>query len=214
MNIILLGPPGAGKGTQAKLIEAHYKIPQISTGDMLRAAIKSDSPEGQKLKAILDAGQLVSDEFIIEILKKRIEQKDCNNGFMLDGVPRTLGQADAIAKMGIKIDYIIEIAVDDSILVERITGRRIHEPSGRTYHIKYNPPKVAGIDDISGEPLIQRNDDNEDTVKSRLSVYHQQTAQLISYYQQNTSAQAPHYIKIDGSQSVDKVTSDIISAIK
>ena len=213
MNIILLGPPGAGKGTQAKLIEQHYNIPQISTGDMLRAAIKSGSAEGQKLKSILDAGQLVSDEFIIEILKKRIEQQDCKNGFMLDGVPRTLGQADAIAKMGIKIDYIIEIAVDDSILVERITGRRIHEPSGRTYHIKHNPPKQEGKDDVTGEDLIQRNDDNVETVTSRLAVYHQQTAQLIAYYQNQDGDNAPLYLKINGDQAVDKVTSEIIAHI-
>ncbi|MFZ9035023.1 MAG: adenylate kinase [Francisellaceae bacterium] len=214
MNIILLGPPGAGKGTQAKRIEAHFNIPQISTGDMLRATIKSGSEIGLKLKRILDAGELVADDFIMQIIKERISQPDCKNGFMLDGIPRTLGQAESLKQAGIKIDCVIEIAVDDRLLIDRISGRRIHEPSGRTYHIINNPPKKAGIDDVTGEPLIQRKDDDKNTVKDRLAVYHRQTAPLIDYYQDTDLKPAPHYIRIDGSQPVDVVTNAIIKAVE
>lgn len=217
MNIILLGPPGAGKGTQAKRIETQFNIPQISTGDMLRAAIKSGSETGIKLKKILDAGELVSDDFIMQIVKERLSQADCNNGFMLDGVPRTLGQADAFKKLGINIDFIIEITLDDNIIIKRMSGRRIHEASGRTYHIDNNPPKVTGKDDQTGEDLIQREDDKEETVKNRLNVYHAQTAPLIEYYQHfdtaGTKLKKPTYVKIDGNQSVDTVTKEIFQVL-
>ncbi|WP_192482743.1 MULTISPECIES: adenylate kinase [Cysteiniphilum] len=217
MNIILLGPPGAGKGTQAKRIETQFNIPQISTGDMLRAAIKSGSETGMKLKKILDAGELVSDDFIMQIVKERLSQADCNNGFMLDGVPRTLGQADAFKKLGINIDFIIEITLDDNIIIKRMSGRRIHEASGRTYHIDNNPPKVTGKDDQTGEDLIQREDDKEETVKNRLNVYHAQTAPLIEYYQHfdtaGTKLKRPTYVKVDGNQSVDTVTKEIFQVL-
>lgn len=217
MNIILLGPPGAGKGTQAKKIEQAFDIPQISTGDMLRATIKSGSETGKKLKKILDAGELVSDEFIIEIVQDRIAQSDCKKGFMLDGVPRTIAQAKALKKLEINIDYIIEISLDDMLIIERMAGRRIHEPSGRTYHIHNHPPKVQGKDDITGEALIQRKDDAEKVVKERLNVYHRQTAPLIDYYQhfkdQNGTLTKPKYLKIDGSQTVDKITQTIIGKL-
>ncbi|GGG00129.1 MULTISPECIES: adenylate kinase [Cysteiniphilum] len=217
MNIILLGPPGAGKGTQAKRIETQFNIPQISTGDMLRAAIKSGSETGMKLKKILDAGELVSDDFIMQIVKERLSQTDCNNGFMLDGVPRTLGQANAFKKLGINIDFIIEITLDDNIIIKRMSGRRIHEASGRTYHVDNNPPKVTGKDDQTGEELIQREDDKEETVKNRLSVYHAQTAPLIEYYQHfdtaGTKLKKPTYVKVDGNQSVDTVTKEIFQVL-
>ncbi|WHN66251.1 adenylate kinase [Cysteiniphilum sp. QT6929] len=217
MNIILLGPPGAGKGTQAKRIETQFNIPQISTGDMLRAAIKSGSETGMKLKKILDAGELVSDDFIMQIVKERLSQADCNNGFMLDGVPRTLGQADAFKKLGINIDFIIEITLDDNIIIKRMSGRRIHEASGRTYHVDNNPPKVTGKDDQTGEDLIQREDDKEETVKNRLNVYHAQTAPLIEYYQHfdtaGTKLKKPTYVKVDGNQSVDTVTKEIFQVL-
>ncbi|WP_151193191.1 adenylate kinase [Cysteiniphilum sp. JM-1] len=217
MNIILLGPPGAGKGTQAKRIETQFNIPQISTGDMLRAAIKSGSETGMKLKKILDAGELVSDDFIMQIVKERLSQADCNNGFMLDGVPRTLGQADAFKKLGINIDFIIEITLDDNIIIKRMSGRRIHEASGRTYHVDNNPPKVTGKDDQTGEDLIQREDDKEETVKNRLNVYHAQTAPLIEYYQHfdtaGTELKKPTYVKVDGNQSVDTVTKEIFHVL-
>ncbi|WP_119329601.1 adenylate kinase [Cysteiniphilum halobium] len=217
MNIILLGPPGAGKGTQAKRIETQFNIPQISTGDMLRLAIKSGSEIGVKLKKILDAGELVSDDFIMQIVKERLSQSDCKNGFMLDGVPRTLGQAEAFKKLGINIDFIIEITLDDDIIVKRMSGRRLHESSGRTYHIDNNPPKVAGKDDQTGEDLIQREDDKEETVKNRLNVYHAQTAPLIEYYQHfdttGTKLKKPIYVKVNGNQSVDIVTKEIFKTL-
>ena len=218
MNIILLGPPGAGKGTQAKRIESHFNIPQISTGDMLRAAIKSGSNTGKKLKEILDVGQLVSDDFIMQIVKERLLQQDCQNGFMLDGVPRTIGQADAFKKLGIDIGYIIEITLDDDIIIKRMSGRRIHEASGRTYHIDNNPPKTQDQDDITGEPLIQREDDKAQTVKKRLDVYHTQTAPLIAYYQEfdglKQGLKKPIYVRIDGNQAVDQVTQRIFSCLQ
>ncbi|WP_119342840.1 adenylate kinase [Facilibium subflavum] len=217
MKIILLGPPGAGKGTQAKKIEQHFKIPQISTGDMLRQTIKSGSETGIKLKKILDAGELVSDSFIIEIVKERIAKDDCKNGFMLDGVPRTINQAEALKKLGVNIDTIIEIQLDDQIIINRMAGRRIHPESGRTYHIDNNPPKVPGKDDITGEPLIQRDDDKPETVKKRLEVYHAQTAPLIEYYHHFTPTsqiQKPDYIVVDGGQDVEKVADQIIKTLE
>jgi len=216
MRIILLGAPGAGKGTQAKIIEQKYNIAHISTGDMIRETIKSGSEIGQELKKVLDAGQLVSDEFIIEIVKDRISKNDCKNGFLLDGVPRTITQAEQLDKLGIDIDYIVEVDVADKLLIERITGRRVHPASGRTYHTKFNPPEVADIDDVSGEPLITRTDDNEDTVKERLSVYHDQTSKLIDFYRNftSTNTKTPEYIKVDGDQAVEKVSQDIFNELK
>lgn len=213
MRIILLGAPGAGKGTQAKIIEQKYNIAHISTGDMIRETIKSGSEIGNELKKVLDAGQLVSDEFIIEIVKDRISKDDCKNGFLLDGVPRTIAQAEQLDKLGINIDNIVEVDVANELLIERITGRRVHPASGRTYHIKFNPPKVADKDDVTGEALITRTDDNEDTVRERLSVYHQQTAKLVDFYRNYSSnnTKTPKYIKVNGDQTVEKVSQDIFS---
>jgi adenylate kinase len=215
MRIILLGAPGAGKGTQAKIIEQKYNIAHISTGDMIRETIKSGSEIGNELKKVLDAGQLVSDEFIIEIVKDRISKDDCKNGFLLDGVPRTIAQAEQLDKLGINIDYIIEVNVANKLLIERITGRRVHQASGRTYHIKFNPPKIADKDDVTGEALITRTDDNEDTVRERLSVYHKQTAKLVDFYRNFSSnnTKTPKYIKVNGDQTVEKVSQDIFTNI-
>ncbi|AIT08580.1 adenylate kinase [Candidatus Francisella endociliophora] len=216
MRIILLGAPGAGKGTQAKIIEQKYNIAHISTGDMIRETIKSGSEIGKELKKVLDAGQLVSDEFIIEIVKDRISKDDCKNGFLLDGVPRTIVQAEQLDKLGVDIDYIVEVDVADNLLIERITGRRVHPASGRTYHTKFNPPKVVDTDDVTGEPLITRTDDNEDTVKERLSVYHQQTSKLVDFYRNFSSknTKTPKYIKVNGDQAVEKVSQDIFDEFK
>lgn len=217
MNIILLGPPGAGKGTQAKLIEREFNIPQISTGDMLRSAIQSGSETGLKLQKILDAGELVSDDFIIQLIKQRLELQDCKKGFMLDGVPRTLGQADSLKSFGINIDFVIEISLDDDLIVKRISGRRVHESSGRIYHTENNPPKIFGKDDITGENLIQRNDDKEETVRKRLNVYHNQTSPLINYYKNfdiKDTTKKPLHVKVDGDQSVNKVSQDIFYALR
>ncbi|MED7788934.1 adenylate kinase [Francisella sp. 19X1-34] len=215
MRIILLGAPGAGKGTQAKIIEQKYNVAHISTGDMIRETIKSGSEIGNELKKVLDAGQLVSDEFIIEIVKDRISKDDCKNGFLLDGVPRTIAQAEQLDKLGINIDYIVEVDVANELLIERITGRRVHPASGRTYHIKFNPPKVADKDDVTGEALITRTDDNENTVRERLSVYHQQTAKLVDFYKNFSSnnTKTPKYIKVNGDQAVEKVSQDIFNSI-
>ncbi|MGQ4002864.1 adenylate kinase [Francisellaceae bacterium CB299] len=215
MRIILLGAPGAGKGTQAKIIEQKFNIAHISTGDMIRETIKSGSELGGELKQILDAGQLVSDEFIIKIVKDRISKNDCENGFMLDGVPRTIVQAEQLDVLGVNIDYIIEVDIADELLIERITGRRVHPASGRTYHVKFSPPKKDGVDDVTGEELILRTDDNESTVKERLSVYHAQTSPLIDFYSnfKCTNTKAPKYIKVNGNQAVEKVTKDIFDKI-
>ena len=216
MRIILLGAPGAGKGTQAKMIEKQFNIAHISTGDMIRETIKSGSELGNELKHILDNGQLVSDEFIIKIVKDRISNDDCKNGFMLDGVPRTIVQAEKLDELGVNIDYIVEVDIPDELLIERITGRRVHPASGRTYHIKFNPPKKDGIDDVTGEELILRTGDNEDTVKERLAVYHNQTSPLINFYKDFKCAntKAPKYIKVNGNQTVEKVTHDIFDSLK
>ena len=216
MRIILLGAPGAGKGTQAKIIEQKFNVAHISTGDMIRETIKSGSELGGELKQILDAGQLVSDEFIIKIVKDRISKDDCKNGFMLDGVPRTIVQAENLDELGVNIDYIVEVDIADELLIERITGRRVHPASGRTYHVKFNPPKKEGVDDVSGEELILRTDDNEDTVKERLSVYHAQTSPLINFYRdfKCTNTKAPKYIKVNGNQAVENVTKDIFDCIE
>ncbi|MDA0235517.1 MAG: adenylate kinase, partial [Proteobacteria bacterium] len=201
MRLILLGPPGAGKGTQANFIKEKFGIPQISTGDMLRAAVKAGTPLGLEAKKVMDAGGLVSDDIIIGLVKDRLQQEDCKSGYMFDGFPRTIPQADAMKDAGVPIDFVLEIDVPDAEIVERMSGRRAHLASGRTYHVKYNPPKVAGKDDVTGEDLVQRDDDKEETVKKRLDVYHSQTKPLVEYYSKwaaSGDAKAPKVRKISG----------------
>ncbi|WP_244887541.1 adenylate kinase [Rickettsiella grylli] len=217
MRIILLGPPGAGKGTQAKFLTRYYHIPQISTGDMLRLAVNQRTPLGFKVKTLMDQGQLISDEIIIKLVESRIQQSDCINGFLFDGFPRTLGQAEAIRAQRIFIDFVIEIKVDDDEIVKRLSGRRIHPASGRIYHLVYTPPKVANKDDITGEELIQRHDDTEAIIRERLRIYHQQTKPLRCYYQewQNKGEEGfPCYISIHGQADVEDVRQRIFSALK
>jgi len=215
MRIILLGAPGAGKGTQAQFLTKKYNIPQISTGDMLRAAIKAGTELGKKAKEAMDAGQLVTDEIIIGLVKDRIAQDDCKNGYLLDGFPRTLPQADAVTNAGIEIDAVIEIDVPDEEIVKRMSGRRAHLASGRTYHVVYNPPKVEGKDDETGEDLVQRDDDKEEVVKDRLKVYHDQTEPLIDYYKdQAQKNQNIKYIKVDGTKDIKEVEEDIVSQLE
>ncbi len=213
MRIILLGAPGAGKGTQANFIMDKYGIPQISTGDMLRAAIKAGTELGKQAKAVIDAGQLVSDEIILGLIKERIAQDDCEKGFLLDGFPRTIPQADSLKEMGVDVDYVIEFDVADDVIVERMAGRRAHLPSGRTYHVVYNPPKVEGKDDVTGEDLVVRDDDKEETVRARLGVYHEQTAPLINYYGKEAEAGNTKYLKFDGTKQVAEVSADIEKAL-
>jgi adenylate kinase len=216
MKLVLLGPPGAGKGTQATFICQKYGIPQISTGDMLRAAVKAGTALGIEAKKIMDSGGLVSDKLIIDLVKERIAQPDCAAGFLFDGFPRTLPQADAMKAAGVKLDYVLEIDVPPQDIIERMSGRRSHAPSGRTYHVKFNPPKVAGIDDITGEALIQREDDKEETVKKRLDVYSAQTRPLVNYYASWAKADpqaAPKYRAIDGTGSVDDIRSRALAAL-
>lgn len=213
MKLILLGAPGAGKGTQAAFICRQYGIPQISTGDMLRAAVKAGTPLGQQAKAVMEAGQLVSDDLIINLVKERIAQPDCAAGFLFDGFPRTIAQAEAMKQAGVKLDYVLEIDVPFEAIVERMSGRRSHPASGRTYHVKFNPPKEQDKDDVTGEPLVQRDDDREETVKNRLDVYHKQTAVLIGFYSRLTGDNAPRYIKIDGTQPVEAVKAAVLSAL-
>lgn len=216
MKLILLGAPGAGKGTQAKAICEKYGIPQISTGDMLRAAVKAGTPLGLEAKAIMDAGGLVRDDIIIGLVKERITAADCANGFLFDGFPRTIPQAEAMRAAGVDIDFVVEIDVPDSEIVERMSGRRVHVASGRTYHVKFNPPKVEGKDDETGEDLIQREDDNEATVLKRLAVYHEQTEVLVGFYSQLASsgdASVPKYIKVPGVGSVDGIRDAIFRAL-
>jgi adenylate kinase len=214
MNIILLGAPGAGKGTQAQFLSSQFSIPQISTGDMLRSAIKAGTEMGKMAKEFMDAGKLVTDEIIIGLVKERIVEDDCSNGFLLDGFPRTVAQADALSEAGVGIDAVIEIDVPDSEIVNRMAGRRVHPGSGRTYHLTYNPPKVAGKDDETGEDLIQRDDDKAEVVLDRLKVYHDQTAPLISYYQNVAGNNANlKYIQVDGTQAISQVEKGIISQL-
>lgn len=216
MRLILLGPPGAGKGTQAATITKKFNIAPISTGDMLRAAVKAGTPLGQEAKKIMDAGGLVSDDIIIGLVKERLKEADCANGYLLDGFPRTIPQAEAMKAEGVAIDYVVEIDVPDSEIVMRMGGRRVHPGSGRTYHVVFNPPKVEGEDDITGEPLIQRDDDREETVKKRLEVYRAQTLPLVNYYQAwaaQGGANAPKYVHVDGMGPVNSITEKLLSVL-
>jgi len=216
MRIILLGGPGAGKGTQANFIKEKYTIPQISTGDMLRAAVKAGTPLGIEAKKVMDAGGLVSDEIILGLVKERIKEPDCSNGFLFDGFPRTIPQADALKEQGVEVDAVVEIDVDDNEIVKRMGGRRVHLSSGRTYHVEYNPPKVEGKDDETGEDLIQRDDDQEDTVRKRLDVYHEQTEPLIDYYSawaDSGEEGSPRYIKVEGVGSVEDIRDKIFDGL-
>lgn len=217
MRIIMLGAPGAGKGTQAQFITERFDIPQISTGDMLRTAVKAGSDLGLQVKEVMATGGLVSDKIIIALIEERVKQEDCKNGFLLDGFPRTIPQAEALKDQGIVIDYVVEIAVEDEEIVHRLSGRRVHEGSGRIYHEKYDPPKTAGKDDATGEPLIQRADDQEETIRKRLEIYHSQTAPLIGYYQNwfdNEPSAAPVYVRVKGVGSLDDIRSQILDKLK
>ena len=209
MKIILLGAPGAGKGTQAQFIMNKFGVPQISTGDMFRAAIKEGTELGKQAKALMDEGKLVPDELTVALVKDRIAQPDCANGFLLDGFPRTIPQADALKDSGVKIDLVLEFDVADEVIVERMSGRRVHQPSGRTYHVVYNPPKVEGKDDVTGEDLIIRADDKPETVLDRLAVYHKQTSPLIDYYQAEAKAGNTKYFRLDGTQKVEAVSQEL-----
>jgi len=216
MRLILLGAPGAGKGTQANCIKEKFNIPQISTGDMLRAAVKAGTPLGLEAKKVMDAGGLVSDDIIIGLVKDRLQDPDCANGYLFDGFPRTTRQADAMKDAGVKIDYVLEIAVPDEAIVDRMSGRRVHPASGRVYHVKFNPPKVEGRDDVTGEELIQRDDDKEETVKKRLAVYHEQTEVLVSYYgdwARSGTPGAPKYRKIAGVGPVEAIRDSAFAAL-
>jgi adenylate kinase len=213
MRIILLGAPGAGKGTQAQFIMERYGIPQISTGDMLRAAIKAGTSLGQQAKAVMDAGQLVSDDLIIGLVKERIAQQDCAKGFLLDGFPRTIPQADAMKENGVAIDFVLEFDVPDEEIVKRMSGRRVHSGSGRVYHIVYNPPKVEGKDDVTGDELMIRPDDEEGTVRKRLDIYHETTKPLVAYYTKDAEAGLNRYVKFDGTQSVESVSEQLVKTL-
>jgi adenylate kinase len=216
MKLILLGAPGAGKGTQANYIKEKFNIPQISTGDMLRAAAKAGTPLGLAAKKLMDDGNLVPDDIIINLVKERIKEADCANGFLFDGFPRTLPQAEAMKQVGVQIDYVVEIDVADSEIIQRMSGRRVHLASGRTYHIVFNPPKVAGKDDVTGEDLIQRQDDTEETVKKRLEVYHSQTQPLVEYYSnwaKTGDARAPKCINIPGVGGVETIRDKVFAAL-
>lgn len=214
MRVILLGAPGAGKGTQAKFICEAHGIPQISTGDMLRAAVKAQTPLGLEAKKIMDAGGLVSDAVIIGLVKDRITQADCRNGFLFDGFPRTIPQAQAMVEAGVDIDHVVEIAVDDEEIVARMSGRRVHPGSGRVYHVLFNKPKRDGIDDVTGEPLVQRDDDTEETVRKRLQVYHQQTSPLVDFYRNFKGENAPRYHRVAGVGSVEEIRDAVLAALK
>lgn len=213
MRIILLGAPGAGKGTQAQFIMDTYNIPQISTGDMLRAAVKSGSELGLQVKEVMASGGLVSDELVIALVKERITESDCSNGFLFDGFPRTIPQAEALAAAGVDIDAVLEIAVDDEIIVKRMSGRRVHEASGRVYHVEHNPPAKEGVDDVTGEPLIQRPDDIEETVRKRLAIYHEQTKPLVGFYNNFAGAAKPKCVAVDGVGSVDEIRNRVSAVL-
>lgn len=214
MRIILLGPPGAGKGTQAQTITKEFAIPQISTGDMLRAAIKEGTELGLKAKAVMDAGKLVSDDIILGLVKERIAKSDCANGFLFDGFPRTIPQAEALVAANIDIDAVVELDLDDEKIVKRMSGRRVHLASGRTYHIVYNPPKVDGKDDVTGEDLVIREDDKEETVRSRLEVYHKQTEPLVAFYNDLAAKGKTKYIKVDANRDVATIANEIVAKLK
>jgi adenylate kinase len=216
MRLILLGAPGAGKGTQAKFICEKFSIPQISTGDMLRAAVKAGTELGIIAKKVMDSGALMPDDIIIGLVKERLTQPDCKNGYLFDGFPRTIPQAEAMKDAGVNLDYVLEIAVKDDVIVDRMSGRRVHVASGRTYHLTHNPPKVAGKDDVTGEDLIQRKDDEVDTVKFRLKVFHDQTEVLLGYYgdwAKSGKAGAPKYVKVEGVGSVEAITAKVLGAL-
>lgn len=216
MRLILLGAPGAGKGTQAKFICEKFSIPQISTGDMLRAAVKAGTPLGLAAKKVMDSGALVSDDIIIGLVKERLTEPDCKNGYLFDGFPRTIPQAEAMKDAGVNLDYVLEIAVPDEAIIDRMSGRRVHSASGRTYHIVHNPPKVAGRDDVTGEDLVQRKDDEEATVKTRLKVYHDQTEVLLGYYgdwAKSGKPGAPKYVKVEGIGAVESITAKVMAAL-
>ncbi len=213
MRVILLGSPGSGKGTQAKAITEKFGIPQISTGDMLRAAVREGTALGVEAKKIMDAGLLVSDEIILGLIKERIRAKDCQNGFLLDGFPRTIAQADGLQNMGIVIDHVIEFVVDDEEIVKRMSGRRVHPASGRTYHVLFNPPRDEGKDDVSGEPLIQRDDDAEATVRKRLAVYHEQTKPLVGYYLTKAEQGVVRFASINGIGDVEAITERLLAVL-
>jgi len=217
MRLILLGPPGAGKGTQAALIRDHFGIPQISTGDMLRAAVKAGTPLGVAAKKVMDAGQLVSDDIIVGLVKERLKHVDCRNGYLFDGFPRTIPQAEAMRQSNVGLDFVLEIDVDHEEIIRRLSGRRVHPASGRNYHISFNPPKVPGKDDPTGEPLVQREDDRDETIRKRLDVYEKQTRPLVDYYSKWASqgdARAPSYRKISGKGSVEEIGGRILAALK
>jgi adenylate kinase len=217
MRVILLGAPGAGKGTQAQFIKEQFNIPQISTGDMLRAAVKAGTPLGLEAKKVRDAGGLVSDDIILGLVKERISEDDCANGFLFDGFPRTIPQAQALVEQGVDIDFVVEIDVDDEEIIERLSGRRVHPSSGRVYHIKYNPPKEDDKDDETGEELVQRDDDKEETVRKRLEVYQSQTRPLVDFYQdlaKKDDAKAPRYVRVAGVGSVDDIRSRVLDALQ
>jgi len=217
MRLILLGAPGAGKGTQANYIKEKFNIPQISTGDMLRAAVKAGTPLGLKAKSFMDSGGLVPDEVIIGLVKERIKDADCQAGFLFDGFPRTIPQAEAMKQAGVDIDYVVEIDVPDQEIIKRLSGRRVHLASGRTYHVIFNPPKVAGKDDVTGEDLVQREDDREETVIKRLEVYHSQTKQLVGYYSdwsRQGSGKAPKYVRVPGTGAVEDIRNNIFKALE
>jgi len=214
VRIVLLGCPGAGKGTQAGCLAKRYNIPLIATGDMLRAVVDSGTELGLKVKRVMESGSLVSDDIIISLVKDRLDQSDCKGGYLLDGFPRTIAQAEALHKSGVVIDYVIEVFVSDDDIVERLSGRCIHPGSGRTYHLKYNPPKVPGIDDVTGEVLVQRDDDKEETIRQRLKVYHEKTEPLIKYYQMaEDNAVVPRYIRVDGIGKIEQVQKRILLSI-
>ncbi|MEZ5570078.1 MAG: adenylate kinase [Halioglobus sp.] len=213
MRLILLGAPGAGKGTQAQFICERYSIPQISTGDMLRAAVKAETPLGLKAKDVMDSGALVSDEIILGLVKERIAQPDCQAGFLFDGFPRTIVQAEAMVDAGVSLDHVVEIAVDDEEIIARLSGRRVHPQSGRVYHVIYNPPKRDGLDDETGEPLVQRDDDTEETVRKRLEIYHAQTSPLIKFYGSMSGDNAPAYHRVAGVGSVETIRDRVFSAL-
>lgn len=213
MRVILLGSPGSGKGTQAQYIAEKFGIPQISTGDMLRAAVREGTPLGLEAKKVMDAGQLVSDQIILGLIKERIVREDCQNGFLLDGFPRTIAQADGLEEMGIDLDHVIEIEVEDEEIVKRLSGRRVHPGSGRTYHLVYNPPKTEGQDDDTGEPLIQRDDDQEETVRKRLSIYHEQTKPLVSYYRNKAREGAVKFSSLKGVGSVLEIRDQLFALL-